>query len=45
MEIIRMQLPASALSRDGPARQTDSVVLADVLLGADGIARAIRIVN
>jgi hypothetical protein len=46
MEVIRMQLPAGAMSRD-PAmmQQRDGIVLADVLVGSDGIARAIRIVN
>ena len=45
MEIIRMQLPASAVTRGWAAERQDGTVVADVLVGPDGIARAIRIVN
>ena len=44
MEVIRMNLPASALGMSSPSR-TNNVVAADVVVGPDGIARAIRIVN
>jgi hypothetical protein len=44
MELIRMNLPASALGMASPLRSSN-VVAADVVIGADGVARAIRIVN
>jgi hypothetical protein len=44
MEVIRMNLPASALGMSSPSR-TSNVVAADVVIGTDGVARAIRIVN
>lgn len=44
MEVIRMNLPASALGMSSPSR-TSNVVEADVVVGPDGVARAIRIVN
>jgi len=44
MEVIRMNLPASALGMSSPSR-TSSVVAADVVVGPDGVARAIRILN
>jgi hypothetical protein len=44
MEVIRMNLPASSLGMALPSR-TSNVVAADVVVGADGVARAIRIVN
>ena len=44
MEVIRMNLPASALGMESPLR-TSNVVAADVVVGPDGVARAIRIVN
>jgi hypothetical protein len=44
MEVIRMNLPASALGMASPSR-TSNVVAADVVVGPDGVARAIRIVN
>jgi hypothetical protein len=44
LEVIRMNLPASSLGMASPLR-TSNVVAADVLVGADGVARAIRIVN
>jgi len=43
MDVIRMNLPASALGVSSPLR-TNNVVAADVVVGADGVARAIRIV-
>jgi HAMP domain-containing protein len=45
MEVIRMQLPVAAMNRDPALQQRNGIVLADVLIGSDGIARAIRIVN
>jgi len=42
--VIRMNLPASALGMSSPSR-TSNVVEADVVVGPDGVARAIRIVN
>ncbi len=44
MDVIRMNLPASSLGMASPLR-TSNVVAADVLVGPDGVARAIRIVN
>ena len=44
MEVIRMNLPASTLGMSSPSR-TSNVVEADVVVGPDGVARAIRIVN
>ena len=44
MEVIRMNLPASALGMSSPPR-TSNVVAADVVVGPDGVARAIRILN
>jgi hypothetical protein len=44
MEMIRVQLPSSAAFAS-TSTQTNSVVLADVLVGPDGIARGIRIVE
>ena len=44
MDMIRVQLPSSLLARPASAfRQTGGPVNADVLIGADGIARGIRI--
>lgn len=45
MEIIRMRLPASGADDAPPSTETNGTVLADVLVGADGIARGIRIVQ
>ena len=44
MEVIRMNLPAAALGMSSPSRSS-SVVAADVVVGPDGVARAIRILN
>jgi hypothetical protein len=44
MEVIRMNLPASALGMTSPLRSSN-IIAADVVVGADGVARAIRIVN
>jgi hypothetical protein len=44
MEIIRLELPSSVL-RSAQASTAANVVSADVLVGSDGIARAIRIVE
>lgn len=44
MEMIRLQLPASFVTRPMPGAQpANGVVTADVLVGPDGIARGIRI--
>jgi len=45
MDVVRIQLPPSALGLMPPREQSSSVVFADVLVGADGIARGIRIVR
>jgi hypothetical protein len=45
MEVFRMRLPASAVTRGWATPQPDGTVVADVLVGPDGVARAIRIVN
>jgi hypothetical protein len=45
MDVIRMQLPASAEGSTPRSGAGNGAVLADVLVGADGIARAIRIVE
>jgi hypothetical protein len=39
-EVIRMELPGSASSADG-----SQPVVADVIVGEDGLVRAMRIVN
>jgi hypothetical protein len=44
MEMIRVQLPSSAALLSTPARM-NGVVFVDVLVGSDGIARGIRIVQ
>jgi hypothetical protein len=44
MEVIRMNLPASSMGLASPSRSSN-VVAADVVVGPDGVARAIRIVN
>ena len=45
MEMIRVQLPASALAIAPVSTQANHPVYADVLVGPDGIARGIRIVQ
>jgi hypothetical protein len=45
MEIIRVQLPTSIAGHTPASTQADGTVFADVLVGADGIARGIRIVQ
>jgi len=45
MDVIRMQLPASAADSMPASGTGNGTVLADVLVGADGIARGIRIVE
>jgi hypothetical protein len=44
MEMIRVQLPSSS-AFTSPSGRTNDVVFADVLVGSDGIARGIRIVE
>lgn len=45
MEMIRVQLPATALAMAPVSTQANASVYADVLVGPDGIARGIRIVQ
>jgi hypothetical protein len=45
MDMIRVQLPSAMVARPVGWTQTSSVVNADVLVGPDGIARGIRIVE
>jgi len=45
MEVIRVKLPSSTLAMPGAPEQTNEAVVADVLVGSDGIARGIRIVQ
>jgi len=45
MQVIRMQLPASAAVFAPDSNSANGTILADVLVGADGIARGIRIVE
>jgi hypothetical protein len=44
MQVIRVELPAPALASGAPAKPGEAV-FADVLVGSDGIARGIRIVQ
>jgi hypothetical protein len=45
MEVIRVQLPASATPFMASSAAASSAVFADVVVGPDGIARAIRVVE
>lgn len=45
MQVIRIQLPVSDLQRIPVARRNNGLVQADVVVGSDGVARAIRIVR
>jgi hypothetical protein len=45
MEIIRMQLPTSIAGHPSAWPRRDSAVYADVLIGSDGVARGIRMVE
>src|SRR5262249_42904456 len=45
MEMIRVQLPSAMVARPAGLMQSGDAVYADVLVGADGIARGIRIVE
>lgn len=45
MQVIRIQVPASAINRVPAWRPNGGMVQADVVVGPDGIARAIRIVR
>jgi hypothetical protein len=45
MQVIRIQIPASAMDRVPAWRPASGMVRADVVVGSDGIARAIRIVR
>jgi len=45
MEVIRIQVPASAINRVPAWQSTNGFVQADVVVGSDGVARAIRIVR
>lgn len=44
-EVIRVQLPSPTTAFAAPSNATNGVVVADVLVGPDGIARGIRIVE
>jgi hypothetical protein len=45
MQLIRVQLPSSAAAFEPAAASPDGAIYADVLVGSDGIARGIRIVQ
>jgi len=45
MDVIRIQVPVSAFHRVPAARSANGFVQADVAVGSDGVARAIRIVQ
>lgn len=45
MQVIRIQVPAAAMNRVPAWRPTGGMVQADVAIGSDGVARAIRIVR
>jgi hypothetical protein len=45
MEVIRVQLPSQDFPLMAGNAAADTVISADVLVGADGIARGIRIVQ
>jgi hypothetical protein len=45
MQLIRVQLPSSAAAFEPAAASPDGAIYADVLVGADGIARGIRVVQ
>ena len=45
MQLIRVQLPSSAAAFEEAAASPDKAIYADVLVGSDGIARGIRVVQ
>ena len=45
MQLIRVQLPSSAAAFEPAAASSDGAIYADVLVGSDGIARGIRVVQ
>ena len=45
MQLIRVQLPSSAAVFEPAATSPDGAIYADVLIGSDGIARGIRVVQ
>jgi hypothetical protein len=45
MDVIRIQIPVSAVNRLPASRPANGYVQADVVVGSDGFARAIRIVH
>ena len=45
MDVVRIQIPASAVNRFPAAHMANGYVQADVVVGSDGFARAIRIVH
>lgn len=45
MELIRVQLPSSGIEPGSASAPAKAPVIADVLVGPDGIARGIRIVQ
>ena len=45
MDVIRLELPSSVLGLTAASSRADGLVSADVLVGSDGIARGIRVVE
>lgn len=46
MDVVRMEMPRSTLLAMGlPVAEEDGMVQADVLLGGDGVARAVRVLD
>ena len=45
MQLIRVQLPSSATAFESVPASPDGAIYADVLVGSDGIARGIRVVQ
>jgi hypothetical protein len=45
MQLIRVQLPSSAVAFEPAAALPYGAIYADVLVGSDGIARGIRVVQ
>ena len=45
MDVIRVQLPSTAVAFDSTSSKAGDFVYADVLVGSDGIARGIRVVE
>jgi hypothetical protein len=45
MQVIRVQLPPSAAAFEAAANSANGAIYADVLVGPDGVARGIRVVQ